>query len=342
MLEVANWHALTTGILKLALGFLVFLASTVVFDIVHWLLHQLSTSRFAPLRGIGELHAAHHAFLTRDLQIDDSQLDRNIRLHVIPEFMTQLAVSAVLLLYLPLAVVGVAIFVQVLVFVLILRARGKDLNHVQVDRLTAYRPLYFCTPPYHRLHHVHPGAYFSSWIKTFDHLVGTGVDLRDRSFAMIGDGGDFGDELRAQLAAYRGEPIRVLDDVSTDEDALAGAEVFVLAGDPARFDAHMDRIEALTEGRRFPPEVWAVAPAQGFEERGRRLYTDPRFIYRHIAAPPGKGAPARREAKVAFFFIRRGFNWVPRHFSLEMILDFRRFRALGGALPTGQSSTTLS
>jgi sterol desaturase/sphingolipid hydroxylase (fatty acid hydroxylase superfamily) len=340
MTEVMSWHALTTVIFKLALGFVLFLVSTVVFDVVHWTLHQLSASRFGALRRIGELHAAHHAFLTRELRHDEDYVEANLRLHVIPEFLTQLTVSGLLLLVLPLSVVGSAIFLQVLVFGLIMKARGKDINHVEVDRLNAYQPLYFCTPPYHRLHHVYPGAYFSSWIKTFDHVAGTGVDLCDRSIAMIGTGGDFGEELRTRLEAFRRDPIEILDDALPDLDALEAADIVVLAGDPLRFEEHVERIGALSDDRRFPMEVWAMAPEKGdgFERRGRELYSDPRMIYRHIATAPRNGAHAREAGKAAFFFIQRGFNWVPSRFSPEMVREYLKFRRL----TTGASSTTLS
>jgi len=340
MFEATTWHWLTMGVVKLALGFVLFLVSTVVFDIVHWTLHQLSVSRFGALRRIAGLHAAHHAFLTRELRHDEEYLEANLRLHVIPEFLTQLAVSGAMLLVFPPSVVAVAIFLQVFVFGLIMKARGKDINHVEVERLTAYRPLYFCTPPYHRLHHVYPGAYFSSWIKTFDHLAGTGADLRERSIAMIGTGGDFGEELRARLEALRGDPIDILDDALPDLDLLGGADIIVLAGDPLRFEDHVERIGKLAGDRRLPVEVWAMAPEEGgaFERRGRELYSDRRLIYRHIAGAPRRGDEAREAAKAAFFFIRRGFNWVPSRFSPEMIREYLQFRRL----PTGGSSTTLS
>ena len=39
-----------------------------------------------------------------------------------------------------------------------------DVNHRAIASLRAYRPMAFCLPPYHALHHASPDAHFSSWI----------------------------------------------------------------------------------------------------------------------------------------------------------------------------------
>jgi hypothetical protein len=90
------------------LGLGLFLASTVVFDCVHWTLHRFSASRIGGLRSIGSLHDAHQTFLDRELHHNDEQQQRNIRLHVIPELITQMCVSLVCLIFLPAGIVGTA------------------------------------------------------------------------------------------------------------------------------------------------------------------------------------------------------------------------------------------
>jgi hypothetical protein len=111
----------TTSIPVLAVQVVaLFLASTIAFDCVHYGLHVLADSRFRPLRRIGALHSAHHAFLDRNLEIDDAFLRANLVRHVIPEFLTQAGFSLSLLWLLPPALVGSALALQLLVFLLIL------------------------------------------------------------------------------------------------------------------------------------------------------------------------------------------------------------------------------
>ena len=70
-----------------------------------------------------------------------------------------------------------------LVFVLILRARGMDVNHRPIAVLRAHRPSVFCLPRYHALHHAFPTAHFSSWVKLLDCVLGTGTALEGRRVA---------------------------------------------------------------------------------------------------------------------------------------------------------------
>ena len=57
----------------------VFLGSTVAFDVVHWLLHQMAESRSLWLRRLGGLHQTHHRFLDRDLRVHRELIGANIR-----------------------------------------------------------------------------------------------------------------------------------------------------------------------------------------------------------------------------------------------------------------------
>jgi hypothetical protein len=313
-------------------GVLLFLASTVVFDVVHWLLHQLAASPLAALRAIGGLHQVHHRFLDRSLRIRPEHQRANLLCHVIPEFLTQLAVSLVLLQLLPAPVVGVAIALQVLVFAVILRGRGIDVNHRDIEVLRAYEPRYFCMPRYHALHHVHPDAHFSSWIKLFDHALGTGMSLLGRSVAMAQADTDFGRALAAELE--RSGAGRVAAAATPDDPALREADILILAdGAPAEGAeriAWVERFAALAAGRRLPPEVWVAAPRGGgaFERHARRYYDDPRLIYRHLVLPGVAGSPARSAALAqrALALVRRGFNYVPC--SGAAALAFPRFRWL--------------
>ena len=330
-----------------ALG--IFLAGTVVFDGVHWLLHRLMASRVGLLRAIGGLHATHHRFLDRELRIHDELLRANLLRHVVPEYLTHLAVSGCALLLLPAAVVLPVVAAQTLVFLLILRCRGKDVNHRGIEVLRAYRPMYFCVPAYHALHHVHPDACFSSWIKTLDHLLGTGLSLAGRRVTISGADGPFGAELARLLRGSGAKEVRLLDDPAREEAQLRETDVLVLCrgagggevpeADGASLVDLVERFASLVAGRRFPVEVWALAPpGAAFAGHARRWYGGGRIIYRHIALPgarPRDDAAWARAARVAFFFLRRGFNYVPAAASGRSLLDFLRFRLLVRPAPWG-------
>ena len=323
---------------------LLLLASTVVFDVVHYALHRFSRSRLALLQAIGGLHATHHAFLDRELRIHDEYQRANLRRHVIPEYGTHITVSLGLLPVLPLRVVLPVMVIQTIVFLLILRCGGKDINHRGWKVLSAYRPSWFCLPAYHALHHIHPDAHMSSWIKLFDHVAGTGLSLAERRVVLTGASGSFGSELARRLQRSGVEEIlrfeygRDFDehDVSRLEAPLRNADILVLChaggdSDPQQCgDASVRAIELfreVTRERRFPPEVWALAP--GLQARhARRYWEDKRIIYRQFF--PGSvdldtdhGA---RAARIAFFWLRRGMNWVPATFSPSALVGFVRFR----------------
>jgi hypothetical protein len=337
-LELLRWFA-EGAFLVLAVG-AVFLASTVVFDTVHFLLHVFARSRFALLRRIGKLHNAHHRFLDRNLELQPEYLRKNLYLHVIPEFVTQIGVSIALLAVLPGKVVFPAMGLQTLVFLLILRTKGVDINHKPIKTLRAYRPMYFCVPEYHALHHVYPDSYFSSWIKTFDHLLGTGAELRERRIAMTGTSTPFGASLRKlvegccerEVLAF--EPPESIGPDGRDflSRCFEAADVLVLThspinpGDaetePDSYSALIERFREVARSRRVPIEVWALA--SGSEDHGgagrgagpralaKRYAKDGRVIYRHLLArTPPTEANAENAAKRALFGIRRGFNFVP-------------------------------
>ena len=337
-----------------------FLASTVVFDCVHYGLHVLADSRFRPLRRIGALHSAHHAFLDRNLEIDDAFLRANLVRHVIPEFLTQACFSLSLLWLLPPALVGSALALQLLVFLLILACKGKDVNHKPISTLRAYRPSWWCLPPYHALHHVSPDAHFSSWIKLFDRVAGKGVSFDGRRVAITGGESPFGGALRTLLERHGVSGIASLEpgrDFDLDgtarlESALHDVDILILAhsdggagatGRPS-YVAAIEQFKRAASDRKLPIEVWALGSqgewtarpqsqaSRAFARHARRYYVDDRIIYRHIASAPIRGPAGRGRltaplaARIAFFFIRRGFNYVPVTLSWTALLYFVSFR----------------
>jgi hypothetical protein len=291
----------------------VFLASTIGFDVVHATLHHLADSRVAWLRTLGGLHETHHRFLDRELRVHDELIPANLRRHVVPEYLTQLAFAAAALAVLPLRIVLPVVAIQTLVFAWILNSRGLDVNHRGWQRVPAYRPSIFCMPEYHAWHHAHPEAHFASWIKPLDWLLGTGSSLAGRRIVLTGGATPFGAALHgalaerglAKLTAYGAGLPGGRPDLTSQPDVL------VLAHE-APGEEYARAIEAFCDSareRRLPPEVWALGSAPDFLPHARRFFRDPRVIYRHIAPSPG-ATPARR-ARIALDHIRRGFNLVP-------------------------------
>ncbi len=325
-----------------------FLASTVAFDVVHYALHVAARSRHRVLRAVGGLHEVHHRFLDRELHLHPEMLRRNLLCHVIPEYLTQVSASLALLFVFPQGIVLATLGLQTAVFAGILACRGIDVNHRPRTRIPAYRPLWFCLPEYHALHHAYPRAHYSSWIKLFDQVMGTGVDLVGRRVAILGGATPFGAALASALRREGVGELVALEEVcagSEAEDAmdaaLARCDVLLLARTaeegaeaPGSRSALIDRFARVRRERLLPGEVWAEAEP-GLGARARRDYGDPDFLYRHIVVtdpPSADPSPAaRRAARTALFWIRRGFHYVPTRLSLAESVGFLRFRLSGGS-----------
>jgi hypothetical protein len=308
---------------------LLWFAGAIFFDAVHVVLHRMLRSRWRVLRLLAWPHAVHHEWLDRTLTLRWENQRRNVWCHLVPEFLTQLAFSGTLFALAPVAmrpaVLG-CVALQVLVFCILLSYRGRDVNHRPIAVLDAYTPSFVCYPAYHALHHVYPDAYFSAYGKLVDWAVGGGACLRGRRFALCGGETAFGRALRAALVdegvagVEPGEP--------TSDRALAGTDVLVLCDPGPSETVRVERFIEATRARQLPPEVWAVH-AQAEDAVARHYYDDVRVIYRTIVLPEAgtpNEATARRRARIALFFIRRGLHFVPTTWSPAMRRAFRRFR----------------
>ena len=326
----------------------VVLASTVVFDVLHFLLHRLYASRTAWLRRVGELHEWHHRFMDRNLDVHEELILQNLRWHVIPEYLTQLSFSLCLLALLPTRVVLGAIAVQTLVFLLILRARGIDINHRPIASLRAYRPSFFCMPEYHALHHVWPDAHFSSWIKPLDHLLCAGAELAGRRLAVAGEETAFTRALVDGAKARGAVEVDALVPPAPESvdphlvGRLRELDILVVEASGAGEDAAawIERFAEAAAGRKRPPEVWTIcmpsdAGVPAPVPATRRYWASSRVIYRHVdlsgSARLGEAA-ARGAARRALRGIRRGFNYVPAGGIARAVTGFLRFRLTPGDL----------
>lgn len=289
-----------------------FLASTLAFDLVHLVLHALLRSRLAWLRALAWPHAVHHRWLDATLTTRWEFQRRNVWCHIVPEYLTQLAFSALCLTVLPTGAVVATAVLQTVVFLLILRARGLDVNHRAVAVLDAYPPAIYCPPAYHALHHVHPDAHMSAYLKVVDWLFLRGTQIAGRRIAIAGGETALGGALASSLTAIGA--VRV--DASPD--------VLLIA------DPRLDRI-ALTEsfidatrGRQMPPEVWAVQ-RDPRDRVARHYYRDVRVVYRALVVPED-GADADDRARRLLRGVRRGFNFVPARPGLGGLVELWRFR----------------
>lgn len=295
-----------------------FVLATFLFDLVHLLLHRWTASRWGFLRWLGSLHDAHHVFCDRELVYHDDRVARNIVRHVVPEYVTQMAVATFGFLIAGFWSVVLVMVAFTTIFVAVLYLKGKDRNHRTTAVLRSARATVIVTPEYHALHHVYPDCYMSSYTTALDRLLGTACQVRGRRVALTGASGAFGGPLKELLEARGAEvrPIRSgLDfrpgDCSGADETLAWADVLVLAhgakGEPAEWANHesflelIDRFKRRTRGRQVPPEVWAVGseiechPTFGaaelrtyarskraFAREASRLMDDPTILYRHI------------------------------------------------------------
>ena len=76
-----------------------FAASTFIFDTVHWMLHRWTKSRFRLLRVFASWHHVHHRFLDGKMQVHMDLAALNFWAHLVPEFLTSVAGTAVFYLF---------------------------------------------------------------------------------------------------------------------------------------------------------------------------------------------------------------------------------------------------
>lgn len=302
-------------------GVALFLAASVLFDVVHFVLHQFLKSRFALLRRVGALHQAHHDYYTETLQFDERYARANLIQHVIPEYANQVMFTLPGYFLVGPWPVAVAFAIETFIFVMVVIRGGMDEHHIAADRRKGRRhhdggP--FVTADYHSLHHIHPDRFFSSYVTLFDRLMGTACQIGGRKVALTGGSGAFGSAM-VRLLEREGATVATLkhgvdftsDDASPADETLREADILVLAhgakGDEAMaancdsFVTLIERFRSLKVPPLSPVEVWAVGseieahPSFGdpvlrgyrqskvaYAQHARRYYADRDMIYRHI------------------------------------------------------------
>lgn len=297
----------------------VFMASTLLFDVLHWLLHQWGRSKNRLLRRFARWHWVHHRFLDRKMRVHPELVWPNLVFHVLPEFGTAMAGTLLFLLVFPWEPVVAVVIVRLIMLVFVIKDEGMDVNHMAMDRVGGRQGLLWVNANYHAMHHVYPNNYFSSLANMFDLVAGTTCELRNRKFVVTGAGGAFGgalvkrlEKLGAEVRTLRhGEhfaPGFVSDDARA---ALEWADVLVLShgaktddcwnANVVTFVELIDLFEAIGKTKLVAPEVWAMGSEaelhgdlgmasmrayadskRAFATHAKRYYRSPDLIYRHI------------------------------------------------------------
>jgi len=297
---------------------ILFVVSTILFDVLHYLLHKWQKSRFAILRTFSKWHDYHHKFLDETLTIQKSWNRKNIIFHILPEYLTSIAgVCLGLLIFSP-AVVILNIVLHTIMVIFRLVDEGMDINHKNVDRLDARKSMMFVNPSYHFLHHIYPQQYFSSFVGIFDFILGSSCQIKGQKFVVTGASGAFGQAIVEKIKAAGGHVTTVkygqdftYDDYSIFEKLLPETDVLILShgskitdamqANCTSFQKIIDLYIAVTQERLVPPEVWALgseieihgdfgmddlkaysASKKAYAKIAKSYYRSRDVIYRHI------------------------------------------------------------
>lgn len=295
-----------------------FVVSTLLFDILHYLLHRWGRSHNRLLRAFASWHWVHHAFLDRKMRVNLEIAARNIWYHVLPEYLTSMAGTLLFLLVFPWPPIALVAVLRTWMLVLTIRDEGLDANHMAMDRISGRQGLLWVGQDYHAMHHVYPDNFYSSFSNVFDLIFGTTCQVDGRHFLITGANGAFGSAMKRRLENL-GAIVEVgksgsdfsAGDYGRIADKLARAEVLVLAHGAktedcwnANYTTFVDLIDRFIDagkGRLIPPEVWALgseaelhgdmglaelrdyaASKRAFAQRARGYYRNPALIYRHI------------------------------------------------------------
>jgi len=297
---------------------LTFAVSTFIFDSVHWMLHRWTKSRFRVLRVFASWHHVHHRFLDGKMQVHTDLAALNFWAHLVPEFLTSAAGTAVFYLFFHWIPVTAVMALHVWNFGMNIYTEGMDGNHMSMDRVSARQNIVKVNAAYHAMHHITPENYYSSYLNLFDLLFGRSTTIRHRRFLITGASGAFGSAIAARIEALGGvvETAKhgadfAPGDVERIRPRLEKADVLVLAHGakgPAAWDANYvtftelsDLFIAIGRDRLVPPEIWAVgseaelhgdlgqpelkeyaASKRAFARRAVGYYRSADVLYRHI------------------------------------------------------------
>lgn len=299
-------------------GIVTFAVSTFIFDTVHWALHRWTKSRFGLLRTFASWHHVHHRFLDGKMQVHPDLAMTNFWAHLLPEFLTSVAGTAIFYLVFHWLPVSAVLALHIWNFVNNIRTEGMDANHMAMDRVSGQQSLFKVNAAYHAMHHITPDNFYSSYLNLFDLLFGRSCTIRHRKFVITGASGAFGSAMKRRIEALGGQVETARHgvdfapgDVGRMQQKLEWADVLVLAhgakgaeawdANYTTFAEVSDLFIALGKDRLVPPEIWAVgseaefhgdmgqadlvdyaASKRAFARRALSYYRSPDVLYRHI------------------------------------------------------------
>jgi hypothetical protein len=284
---------------------LLMLATSVVGDVIHALLH-VSLRQRGILRWPGLLHQSHHDWLDEELAFHDEGFWRNIALHQIPEVMLRLVVATVLSLAFAVDghVLGALAVVSGFDFAFTVTRRGRDAFHAVRRPVGPPAAGIVVDGAYHALHHAHPEHFLSAHVQVLDRLLGRLLPLRGRRVVVTG-GSAFCAQLVDALTGEGAIVARQADD-AIDSGAIAAADIVVLGHgaswrDERAYEAILTAALAsrsATSSAVLPLDVWAIGDDDAWQAR-RGAFAD-RVILRKLRGAQALGAAT------TLFWLKRG------------------------------------
>lgn len=252
-----------------------FLFGTLLFDIVHYLMHRFMKSNALILRKIGNWHSVHHCFFPGNLQIKHEWQEKNLYRHVTLEYVVQVCGIFICGMFLSPLASFFAFLVATLIFINEWRCRGIDLHHTPYAILPPYSGGIFVRANYHALHHVFPNKCFSSYVKILDYCLGTGIHIAGKHIVMSGASGALGTHMKQMLIREGANVTSIKFGVDYDyqhyaqlKPILHSADILFLChgskydhAQQANCDSFVSLIEIFKNRSTkpfLPLEVWAV------------------------------------------------------------------------------------
>lgn len=180
-------------------GCAAYLLSTVLFDICHYSLHRFAKSKNCFLKSLSQHHMVHHRFFYPHLKINQALTKQNLLSHILPEYIVHMIGIALCFFIFESLAVWLALLFETIIFFSVCYFRGMDLHHQPISKLLSPRGGIFVKKEYHALHHIFPHQYYSSMIKIFDYIFGTGSQIKGKRITMTGANGALGKHMKVML-----------------------------------------------------------------------------------------------------------------------------------------------
>lgn len=295
-----------------------FLLSTLLFDIIHYFLHQSAKSKLPLLKQLASIHTPHHLFFTSNLKINHLWQKKNLKQHILLEYLIQIMGILLCSFFFSLPAIILAILFTTCISSYILFCGGLDKRHTQQDTIQPYRGSIFVDAAYHALHHIYPNKFFSSYIKLLDIILGTGHKLAGKKIVMTGASGALGSNMRrlleqegALVTTFKYGVDYTYDHYDKLKNDLVHTDILFLChgakydqAQQANCDSFVKIIELYKKVHRnsiLPPEIWAVGSEiechpyfgikklrnyaiskRNFARYARQYYHDSAIQYRHL------------------------------------------------------------